>query len=157
MLTALAGAGGTTASPTDKWLPEFDGGPATNALLSRPHIAMADRAGNVFIADKEAHAIRKVTPDGLIHTVAGNNVPGYGTTSPVPATSASLYNPNGLWVREDGGNVSLLGRNITVYESSAPMINSIGFSRKSNGLITYFAEHRRRTGPPRESRRSPGF
>jgi len=101
-LTTLAGAGGTTASPVNKWRPEFEGGPATNALLSRPHIAMADRAGNVYIADKEAHAIRKVTLDGLIHTVAGTGQPGYGATNPAPATSVELNFPNGLWVREDG-------------------------------------------------------
>jgi sugar lactone lactonase YvrE len=102
LLTTVAGAGGTPASPNNKWLAEFEGGPATNALLSRPHIAMADRAGNIYIADKEAHAIRKVTLDGMIHTVAGNNVPGFGDTNAVAATSVSLRNPNGLWVKEDG-------------------------------------------------------
>ena len=102
LLTTVAGAGGTPLSPSNKWLPEFEGGPATNALLSRPHIAMADRIGNIYIADKEAHAIRKVTLDGNIHTVAGNNVSGYGDTNPVPATSVSLFNPNGLWVFPDG-------------------------------------------------------
>jgi hypothetical protein len=63
---------------------------------------MADRAGNIYIADKEAHGIRKVTPDGLIFTVAGINLPGKGTTNPAPATTVALTNPNGLWVRDDG-------------------------------------------------------
>ena len=102
LLTTIAGAGGTPVSPSNKWRPEFEGGPATNALLSRPHIAMADQAGNVYIADKEAYAIRKVTLDGNIHTVAGNNMPGLGDTNPVIATSVSLNNPNGLWVFPDG-------------------------------------------------------
>ena len=102
VLTTVAGAGGTTVSPNNKWLPEFEGGPATNALLSRPHIAMADRAGNLYIADKEAHAIRKVTTDGIIHTVAGTGDAGYGTTNAAPARSVALNNPNGIWVRADG-------------------------------------------------------
>ena len=102
VLTTVAGAGGSTASPNNKWDPDFEGGPAVAAYLSHPHIAIADRAGNIYIADKEAQGIRKVTTDGMIHTVAGNNVMGYGDTSPVPATSVSLNNPNGLWVREDG-------------------------------------------------------
>lgn len=101
-LTTVAGAGGTPDSPNNKWLPESEDGPATNVYLSRPHIAMADRTGNIYIADKEAHAIRKVTPDGNIHTVAGNNSAGYGSTNPVQATTVSLNNPNGLWVFEDG-------------------------------------------------------
>ena len=102
VLTTVAGAGGSTASPNNKWDPSFEGGSAAAAYLSHPHIAMADRAGNIYIADKEAQGIRKVTTDGKIHTVAGNNVIGYGDTDPVPATSVSLNNPNGLWVREDG-------------------------------------------------------
>ena len=63
---------------------------------------MADHAGNIYIADKRAHAIRKVRTDGTIVTVAGINVAGSGTTNPAPATSVALNNPNGLWVRGDG-------------------------------------------------------
>jgi sugar lactone lactonase YvrE len=106
LLTTIAGAGGTDAA-INKWLPEFEGGPATSALLSRPHIAMADASGNVFIADKESHAIRKVTPDGLIHTVAGINSAGDGPDEPTPATESALNGPNGLWVKPDG-NVYIL-------------------------------------------------
>jgi hypothetical protein len=102
LLTTVAGAGGTPVSPNNKWQAGFEGGFATNAELSRPHIAMADRAGNIYIADKEAFAIRKVTPDGIIHTVAGINSPGYGSTNPVPATAVALNNPNGIWVQADG-------------------------------------------------------
>jgi hypothetical protein len=101
LLTTIAGAGGTTEE-INKWQPEFEGGPATNALLSRPHIAMADDAGNIYIADKDAHAIRKVTPDGLIFTVAGTNGPGDGPDEASPATEVALNEPNGLWVRGDG-------------------------------------------------------
>jgi hypothetical protein len=81
LLTTIVGAGGTDAA-VNKWRSEFEGGPATNALLSRPHIAMADRAGNIFIADKEAHAVRKVLSDGTIHTVAGINSPAMAPTNP---------------------------------------------------------------------------
>lgn len=102
VITTVAGAGGTPMSPMNKWNPASEGGPATNAYLSRPHIAMADRAGNIYIADKESHGIRKVTPDGRIHTVAGIDEEGRGTTSPALARTVALANPNGIWVREDG-------------------------------------------------------
>jgi len=103
LLSTVAGSGGTLVSPSDNWQPAFEGGPATNAELSHPHIAMADRAGNIYIADKEAHAIRKVTPDGNIFTVAGTGIAGRGDpNNPAPATEVALNNPNGLWVREDG-------------------------------------------------------
>ena len=129
LLTTVAGAGGTPISPNNKWLPESEGGPATNAFLSRPHIAMADRAGNIYIADKEAHAIRKVTLDGNIHTVAGNNVLGFGDTNPVSATSVSLNDPNGIWVFPDGKFYILDREN--------------GLIRKvdTNGLMTLVVDH----------------
>ena len=63
---------------------------------------MADDAGNIYIVDKNAHAVRKVTPDGTIHTVAGNNTPGNDGDTPGPATQRRLRDPNGLWVRRDG-------------------------------------------------------
>ena len=101
-LSTIAGIGGSICTPCNNWKPSYEGGQATNAQLSHPHIAMADRAGNIFIADKEAHAIRKILPDGRIFTVAGMNVAGNGETNPAPAIFVGLNNPNGLWVRDDG-------------------------------------------------------
>jgi hypothetical protein len=101
LMTTLAGAGGVPAD-VNKWDPSFEGGPAVDALLSNPHIAMADRAGDVFIADKQAHAIRKVLPDGTIVTAAGTGDQGNGTDKRAPATSVDLDRPNGLFVRADG-------------------------------------------------------
>jgi trimeric autotransporter adhesin len=49
-----------------------DGGLATDARLNRPHGVAVDAAGNVYIADTDNNRIRKVTPDGIITTVAGN-------------------------------------------------------------------------------------
>lgn len=46
-----------------------DGGPATQATFLNPTGASADSHGNVFIADADNHAIRQITPDGIIRTV----------------------------------------------------------------------------------------
>lgn len=100
-LTTMAGAGGATGT-VNKWEPAFENGPATNARLSRPHIAMSDAFGNIFIADKESHGIRKVRPDGTIRTVAGINRAGNGSDEAQPGTQVALNEPNGLWVRKDG-------------------------------------------------------
>ncbi len=101
LLRAVAGAG-QTDSGTSEWQLAFEGGPATAAELSRPHNAMADAAGNIYIADKEAHAIRKVSPDGTIATYAGTGLASVADDTPGPATQRSLANPNGLFVRPDG-------------------------------------------------------
>ena len=100
--STVAGAGGATGSGVNKWSPSFEGGPATSALLSRPHIAMADRAGNIYIADKDAHGIRKVRPDGTIVTVAGINSAGNGPDAATPGTQVALNEPNGLFVLSNG-------------------------------------------------------
>lgn len=101
LLTDVAGAGATD-SGTNEWLPAMEGQPALSAELSRPHMAAADAAGNIYIADKEAHAIRKVTPTGTITTVAGTGVAGAADDTAGPATQRALANPNGLFVRADG-------------------------------------------------------
>jgi hypothetical protein len=86
----------------DNWQPSFEGGAGTDAELSRPHFAMADGAGNIYIADKDAHAIRKVSSDGTISTVAGTGVEGDGPDSAMVATSVALSIPNGLFALSDG-------------------------------------------------------
>jgi len=100
LLTTIAGVGGP--QDVNNWRPEYEGGPATSAVLSGPHITMGDRAGNYYIADKDAHGIRKIRPDGTIITVAGNNTPGNGVDTNAPATQVAIWQPNGLWVRGDG-------------------------------------------------------
>ena len=101
LLETIAGRG-LQNGDGNEWQASYEGGPAVTAELSSPHIAMADLAGNVYIADKEAHAIRKVSPEGVITTVAGTNAPGNGSDTAGPGIDKALSNPNGLWVRADG-------------------------------------------------------
>lgn len=98
VLETVAG-NGATDSPPD-WLPTMEGGSALAADLSRPHMATSDWAGNIYIADKDAHAIRKVTPDGKIVTIAGTNVAGFNGDG--PGTTQQLAEPNGLFTFPNG-------------------------------------------------------
>jgi serine/threonine-protein kinase len=102
VLRTVAGKGDFSADGSNGWEPQFEGGPATAAELSRPHMAMADDAGNIYVADKDGEAIRKVTPTGIIVTVAGTNVAGDDGDIPGPGTARRLSSPNGIWVRGDG-------------------------------------------------------
>ena len=151
LLSTIAGSGRISCSACNSWDPAFEGGPATNAALSSPHIAMADRAGNIYIADKRAHAIRKVRPDGTIVTVAGTGFPGRGDTSPAPATSVDLSNPNGLWVFADGSfyildrdnglirKVDTNGVMTTVADNGVPIPGGRGLWVSPDESILYFA------------------
>ena len=62
-----------------------DAGPATSAPLFSPQGVAVDRAGNLFIADKGNQRIRRVSPDGIIATVAGGGNTGLGDDGRLPA------------------------------------------------------------------------
>jgi streptogramin lyase len=71
-----------------------DGGPATSAELYWPAAVAVDGAGNLYIADYANSLIRKVTPGGIITTVAGGGFGGFGSVGDgVPATDAALSYP----------------------------------------------------------------
>jgi len=78
-----------------------DGGPATSASLSRPGGVAVDAVGNLYIADKMNNRIRKVSPSGIISTVAGNGTEGFSGDGG-PATSASLNWPAAVAVDAAG-------------------------------------------------------
>jgi len=77
-----------------------DGGPATSAQLSSPMGLAIDSLGNLYIADG-ASRIRKISPDGLIITVAGNGSFGYSGDGG-PAISAQLNVATGVAVGSTG-------------------------------------------------------
>jgi sugar lactone lactonase YvrE len=74
-----------------------DGGQATNAQLQTPGQLAVDSAGNLYITDSSNYRIRKVTPAGVITTIAGTDV------GPAPndgdlATSVFMCDVGGLAV-----------------------------------------------------------
>ncbi|MFF3270955.1 NHL repeat-containing protein [Streptomyces chrestomyceticus] len=78
-----------------------DGGPATATQLNNPASVAVDDAGNLYIADMNNHRIRKVTPNGIITTVAGNGQAGY-VSDGGPATATQLNTPHGVAVDGQG-------------------------------------------------------
>ncbi|MDX2168061.1 MAG: hypothetical protein SF182_13390 [Deltaproteobacteria bacterium] len=78
-----------------------DGGDALDAALNLPLDVARDSAGNLYIADTNNNRIRKVTPNGLITTFAGNGSMSYGGDNGL-ATQASLSSPYGVAVGPDG-------------------------------------------------------
>jgi len=72
-----------------------DDGPATSAELSAPAALALDSSGNLYIGDRGNNTVRKVTPAGIISTVAGNGTGGSSGDNG-QATSAQLNAPYGL-------------------------------------------------------------
>jgi hypothetical protein len=133
MLETLAGFGGGQMDGVSYWQSWFEGGPASWASLSRPHFAMADRAGNVYIADKNSHSFLRVTPEGTIFTHAGTHVGGFDGEGPAAATNLQLNLPNRLGVRADGTVYVLDTQNGRVRRVSTNGVMATLFLATANG------------------------
>jgi len=78
-----------------------DGGLATAARLNYPSGVTLDGVGNLFIADNFNHRIRRVSPSGIISTVAGDGIRGFSGDGG-PGTAAQLNFPLGVAVDAEG-------------------------------------------------------
>jgi uncharacterized protein (TIGR03437 family) len=79
-----------------------DGGPATAAQLWNATGVAVDGTGNIFIADSFNYRVRKVTPDGIITTVAGGGPKVFEDGGNRPATQVALTNPTAVAVDGSG-------------------------------------------------------
>ena len=68
---------------------------ATTARLNNPTHLLFDPAGNLLIADQGNHKIRRITPAGIITTLAGTGAAGFSGDDG-PASAARLNQPNAL-------------------------------------------------------------
>jgi uncharacterized protein (TIGR03437 family) len=96
-----------------------DGGPATDAQLNAFGLAV-DGTGNLFIAT--GNRIRRVSPNGVIATVAGGGTGGLGDGG--PATDAEL-NAYGVAV-DTAGNLFVAGGSRIRKISTAGIITTVG-------------------------------
>jgi sugar lactone lactonase YvrE len=79
-----------------------DGGPATAAALNMPHEIQFDGAGNIYIAERDNHVVRKVeAKTGIISTFAGTGMAGFSGDGG-PATRAQLRQPHSIAVDPGG-------------------------------------------------------
>jgi sugar lactone lactonase YvrE len=79
-----------------------DGGRAVEASLNMPHEIRFDRRGDLYIAERDNHVIRKVDmKTGLISTVAGTGIAGYSGDGQA-ATRAQLRQPHSIFFDRDG-------------------------------------------------------
>ncbi|MFB3079588.1 MAG: hypothetical protein ACE1Y4_16435, partial [Lysobacterales bacterium] len=102
-----------------------DGGAATVAQLNQPSGIALDSGGNVIFSDTMNSRIRKITPGGIISTIAGTGTAGYSGDGGL-ATLAEITNPQGIFIDSadniyfvdwsnhvirkftDGGNISTI-------------------------------------------------
>jgi sugar lactone lactonase YvrE len=94
VVTTLAGTAGTIG---------FADGPAATAKFWSPSGVAVDAAGNVYVADTNNNRIRKITPAGVVSTLAGSSTGAWGFTNGT-GSAASFYYPKDL-VLDTAGNL----------------------------------------------------
>ncbi len=87
----------------------LESGSSLASQLYAPETVAVDNSGNIFIADKGNHRIRKVTRAGVISTVAGNGQIGSSGDGGL-AINAPFNSPNGVAV-DNSGNIYIADTN----------------------------------------------
>ena len=76
-------------------------GAALSASFNRPTGIAVDILGNVYVADSQNALIRKITPQGIVSTLAGSGAVGYANGL---SENATFFNPTGVAI-DSSGNV----------------------------------------------------
>lgn len=91
VVTTFAGLGGVAGA---------DDGTGTAARFNQPIGLALDGAGNVYVTDRADHTVRKITPAGVVSTLAG--LAGSPGATDATGTAARFRNPNGIAVDTQG-------------------------------------------------------
>ncbi|MGZ3866424.1 MAG: NHL domain-containing protein [Bacteroidia bacterium] len=105
-----------------------DGGAATAAELNQPMNTAFDAAGNMYIQDGSNNRVRKISPSGIITTVAGNGTRGTSGDGGL-ATSAKLYFVFVSMTVDSAGNIYLPDSNCIRMVNTSGIINTIAGTR----------------------------
>jgi sugar lactone lactonase YvrE len=114
-----------TVAGTGRAAHSGDGGPATQAAINWPTDIDFDSTGNLFLAEGNGNHVRRISPDGIITTVAGSGKFSFSGDGG-PAISAGL---SAVFVSVDSAD------NLYISDVTNSRIRKVD----TNGTITTFA------------------
>jgi DNA-binding beta-propeller fold protein YncE len=117
----------TVAGNGEKGVPA-DGEPALEQPLVDPRAVAVDASGNLYVLERDGHALRVVGTDGRIRTVAGTGTPGFSGDGG-PARTAELKGPKHISIDDRDQSVLIADTENHVIRRYSP----------ANGRITRVA------------------
>jgi uncharacterized protein (TIGR03437 family) len=147
VVTTIAGGGNLGSAG--------DFGPANQAELNDPRGIALDSKGYLYIADTNNNRIRKVSPDGIITTIAGYGFPGYSGDNG-PASNALLRFPRAIavdssgnvYIADTGNDTIRLLKSVTPAITPGGVVNAASFAVQVSpgALATVFGSNFLGTG-----------
>jgi len=125
VVSTLAGSPGQSGS-TD--------GTGADAPFYQPDGVAVDGSGNVYVADRLNSTIRKITPAGVVSTLAGS--PGQTGSTNGTGSAARFYNPQGLAV-DGSGNIYIADTDNSTIRKITPagIVTTVVGSAAERGTI----------------------
>jgi hypothetical protein len=112
----------------------YNDGPLAQSVFQEPAGLAVDAQGNIYVADSGNHAIRKITPDGTVTTLAGNGV--FGLADGL-RSAARFDTPNDVAV-DASGNVYVADTLNHVIRKITPAGRVTTLTAPSTRVVEYF-------------------
>lgn len=136
-LQKISPSGAVTTIAGEAYVDGSDDGVGTEAKFNAIYGIAVDLGGNIYMADRDSHTIRKSTPNGTVTTLAGIS----GLPGSMDGESAQFYLPNSIAVDANGsvyvadyGNSTI--RKIDASGLTTTIVGVVGVSGSDNGIGT---------------------